>query len=424
MVVVLRRLSLEDYGPFTKLDIELGDITIFVGRNNTGKSTALEAITLLLSSINNFRVITSSIDVLSNLGLRSRYLINLRSNKGVAVVSGDVVSQGMKHSIEVRVIRGINGLGDLRDNAVREIIRSITELTPTSQKILIEAFRRVLRERKDGKDITEAFKEFVDGVISVLSNRVDDVLVNAVFVSTYVDGELLNAALLPLSEVRVSEDIIGKLKELGLSSSEARRLLNIQLGKVISGGRIILTSKKLSVEPIRVQHLSLHPFLIDDLPPDKQTELIDLLRKEVRYFYDYRGGQVILNFDGSRVSVPYALMGDGFKALVRMLGLIVMGVDVTLIDEPEAHLHPGFMEVITKYMVEPRFLDRIQFVMATQSLEFLDYLLRAAEKGGVLGRVKLVRLYLMPNGSIDYEQLSGEEAYEEMDELKSDLRGP
>ncbi len=45
-------------------------------------------------------------------------------------------------------------------------------------------------------------------------------------------------------------------------------------------------------------------------------------------------------------------MGDGFKALVRMLGLIVMGIDVTLIDEPEAHLHPGFMEVITKYMVE------------------------------------------------------------------------
>lgn len=116
-------------------------------------------------------------------------------------------------------------------------------------------------------------------------------------------------------------------------------------------------------------------------------------------------------------------MGDGFKALVRMLGLIVMGIDVTLIDEPEAHLHPGFMEVITKYMVEPRFLDRIQFVMATQSLEFLDYLLRAAEKSGVLGRVRLVRLYLMPNGSIDYEQLSGEEAYEEMDELKSDLRG-
>lgn len=80
--------------------------------------------------------------------------------------------------------------------------------------------------------------------------------------------------------------------------------------------------------------------------------MIDLLRGEVRYFYDYRGGQVILNFDSGKVSVPYALMGDGFRALVRMLGLIVGGVDVAIIDEPETHLHPGFMEVITKYMVE------------------------------------------------------------------------
>lgn len=61
--------------------------------------------------------------------------------------------------------------------------------------------------------------------------------------------------------------------------------------------------------------------------------------------------------------------------------------------------------------------------MATQSLEFLDYLLNAAKEGGVLDRVRLVRLYLMPDGSIDYEQLSGEEAYDERHELESDLRG-
>jgi AAA15 family ATPase/GTPase len=107
-----------------------------------------------------------------------------------------------------------------------------------------------------------------------------------------------------------------------------------------------------------------------------------------------------------------------------MLGLIVMGVDVAVIDEPEAHLHPGFMELIVKYMVEHRFLDRMQFIMATQSLEFLDYLLNAARDRGVLDRVRLIRLYLMPDGSIDYEQLSGEDAYGERHKLESDLRSP
>ncbi len=354
----MRQLLLEDYGPFTRLDIELGDITIFVGRNNTGKSTALEAIELLLSSINDFKVATSNIDVLSNLKSKSRYLINLRSSKGLAIISGDVVDQGVKHSIEVRVTKGINGLGDLRDNVMQEVVKSITELTPRSQEILMEAFRRGLRdrlvhERKDVKNLPDAIKEFVDGVISVFSNHVSDLLMDAIFISTYVDGELLNVALPPLSEVGVSENIINELKGLGLNSFEAKRLVNIQLRKVISESQIIITGKRVKVEPIHIQHSSLYPFLIDDLSPDKQTELIDLLRKEVHYFYDYRGGgQVILDFNGNRVSVPYDLMGDGFKALVRMLSLIIMGIDVALIDEPETHLHPGFMEVITKYIVE------------------------------------------------------------------------
>lgn len=98
MVVILRHLALEDYGPFTKLDIDLGDITIFVGRNNTGKSTALEAVTLLLSLTNDFKISMYRLytDVLFSLGRKANYLVNLRSNSGVVIISGDVVSQGVE----------------------------------------------------------------------------------------------------------------------------------------------------------------------------------------------------------------------------------------------------------------------------------------------------------------------------------------
>ncbi|GAB6948135.1 hypothetical protein JCM16161A_22650 [Vulcanisaeta sp. JCM 16161] len=417
---------LEDYGPFDKLDIELSDITVFVGRNNTGKSTALEATALLLSSVSDFKITTSEsyvVDVLSELESKSNYLINLRSNRKVAVVSGDLISQGSAYRIKVEITKGFEELGNLRSDIMRELTKSLTELTPKSQEILMNAFRRMQSERKDIEDLSGAFKEFIDNVVAVLNDYVNDLLLRIMIVSAYVDDELFSVALLPLSGVEVSEDATSKLKKLGLRSIEAWAILHNQLRKLFSETRIHI-GKRVDVKPVRVQHSSMSSFSIKDLPPDKQTELVDLLRKEVRYFYDYRGGHVILSFGDNRVSVPYGLMGDGFKALVRMLSLIVMGVDVAVIDEPEAHLHPGFMEVLARYMVEPRFLDRIQFVMATQSLEFLDYLLNAARDKNVLDRVRLVRLYLMPDGSIDYEQLSGEEAYGERRELESDLRGP
>lgn len=42
----------------------------------------------------------------------------------------------------------------------------------------------------------------------------------------------------------------------------------------------------------------------------------------------------------------------------------------------------------------------------------------------MLNRIRLIRLYLLPDGDIDYEQLSGDEAYDERYKLRSDLRGP
>ncbi|MGC8607524.1 MAG: ATP-binding protein [Vulcanisaeta sp.] len=426
MVVFLRHLTVEDYGPFSKLDIDLGDITIFVGRNNTGKSTALEAIVLLLSSIDSSRMT----DVLSKLSYKGRYLINLRSSKETATISGNIYSQGITNRVEVRITSDISKLGEYRNNVIPEIMRLAIELSPRSQEILIEAFRRIQKENRNVKDFSEAFGKFVDEVVTTLSDYVNDLLSSIMLMYVYIDDKLISIASLPLmSEVKFSENIVNRLMRLGLSSIEARRLLNNQLGRILESRVIPINVNKVNMKPINVQYLnaqrlSTYSFPIDTLSPGRQTEFIDLLRSEVRYFYDYRGGHVILNFDGNKVDVPYSLMGDGFKALVRMLGLIVMGVDVAVIDEPEAHLHPGFMELIVKYMVEPRFLDRMQFIMATQSLEFLDYLLNAARDRGVLDRVRLIRLYLMPDGSIDYEQLSGEDAYGERHKLESDLRGP
>ena len=435
MVVTLKHLTLENYGPFTKLDIDLSDITIFVGRNNTGKSTALEAITLLLSSFNE----TDFSEIISRLSEKADYLINLRSDRDIAFVKGNIVGQGVSNNVELRIMRGVDKFGEKRDEVLQSIKESFTELSPRSRDILKTAYNRIVEKevKEGGKIIHSNFDDFINDASAMLNDLLDDLLAIAIFIGTYINGELYRVALLSNVEdvvknsiepvIKRKQSIIIKkslklLERLKLNEIELITLLSSQLDKVRSLDYGVIS--EVNISPIHARSLSLSSFSIDDLPPYQQSELVEMLRNEVNYFYDYRDGQVILNFDNGKVSVPYDLMGDGFKALVEMLSIIVSGVNVAIIDEPENHLHPGFMEVITRYIVEPKFLNKVQFIMATQSLEFLDYLLNAARERNVLDRVRFVRLYLLPNGDIDYEQLSGDEAYEERNELKWDLRGP
>ncbi|MGQ4891705.1 MAG: AAA family ATPase [Candidatus Njordarchaeia archaeon] len=48
-------VSLRNFRGVKDLDIELSDITIFIGSNDSGKSSTLEAIYLILSSFSYFR---------------------------------------------------------------------------------------------------------------------------------------------------------------------------------------------------------------------------------------------------------------------------------------------------------------------------------------------------------------------------------
>ena len=51
-------------------------------------------------------------------------------------------------------------------------------------------------------------------------------------------------------------------------------------------------------------------------------------------------------------------------------------------------------------------------------------LLDSAKQRETLSEVSIIRLYRLPGGEIDYEALSGEEVYDELEDIKGDLRGP
>ncbi|MEZ0319873.1 MAG: AAA family ATPase [Pyrobaculum sp.] len=369
MAVKLIRFGVRRYGPFDELEVELGDVTIFVGRNNTGKSTALEAIALLLSATNKFRDVYGRNLARRIVATRGNYLY--KDGKGPeAQVWGNIGVQ-----LKLNIVKGVENLeGKCRD-----------------------AFLQYIDSVRAEEEATQIDANVVDELIHTLVKKL-------FYMCLYVEG---SPAYLAFMESR------------GMPLAMAER--NLRLLPIL----LKLYAGELAVQPAEVPVVKVGYERAEDpferLKPRDKARLVAMLRRVVPYFCDYRDGHVLL-FDCTK-SVPAWLLGDGFKALVSMLAHVVVGTDVIVVDEPERHMHPGFMEKFVKHIVTYS-THGMQFIAATHSSEFLDNLLEEAQKRDVLDGLRIVRLYLLQRGEIDYEVLTGSEAYEERKEIAADLRGP
>ncbi|MEM1597997.1 MAG: AAA family ATPase [Pyrobaculum sp.] len=368
MVVRLLRFGVRRYGPFDELEVELGDVTIFVGRNNTGKSTALEAIALLLSATNNFRDVYGRNLARRIVATRGNYLY--KDGKGPeAQVWGNVGVQ-----LKLNIVKGVENLDD------------------RCRDVFLQHLYAVTAE----EEATQTDAKTVD-VIHTLVKKL-------FYMCLYVEGSPARLAF-----------IGGR----GAPLAVARR--NPRFVPVLSK----LCAGELAVQPAEIPVVKVGYEKAEDpfkrLKPGDRARLVAMLRREMPHFCDYRGGRVLL-FNCAK-SLPARLLGDGSKALANTLAHVVAGADVVAVDEPVGHMHPSVAEKLARSVVTHS-ADGIQFIVATHSAEFLDSVLEHAERQGALDRLKVVRLYLLHDGEIDYEVLTGQEAYEERKEIAADLRGP
>jgi len=156
----------------------------------------------------------------------------------------------------------------------------------------------------------------------------------------------------------------------------------------------------------------------------KLAEVLDVLKKRIYYFEDIRetDDDLLVLLENLDEPLPLSSMGDGFKTLLQlsfMVPLIKGGI--VLFEEPEASMHPGYLEILAREIVSSS--EYSQIFIATHSLELIEYLLEKAEKSGKIESVKMLRLRRLSDGYIEREICSGKEAAEEMEMIKTDLRG-
>jgi hypothetical protein len=157
----------------------------------------------------------------------------------------------------------------------------------------------------------------------------------------------------------------------------------------------------------------------------REGEAIELLRNYIRWFngFEIVGRELhVKTVDGRRVSV-YDL-SDGHR-VAAFLGVLYAGSEkesVFLIDTPEAFMHPDGLPLVADLLVRLASMGS-QVVVATQSLEFLEQLLRKAKDYGVLEDTIVKQLHLSEKGVVEpSSQWSGHTALESMEELGADLR--
>ncbi len=120
--------------------------------------------------------------------------------------------------------------------------------------------------------------------------------------------------------------------------------------------------------------------------------------------------------------MPVNVIGDGAKLLLlSSLISVLPGVELLLMEEPESHMHPGYLRALARLMVEAAKAGRQLFV-STHSLELIEHLLEEVEVAGLVDVLRVIRMY-WSDDLLEAELLSYHEVRERVEELGEDLRG-
>jgi len=401
---LVREIYIKDYRCVDEARIQLSRLNILVGRNNTGKTSIVEALTLALTAPHGYKDLLG-INVLEEILRRRgdpRYLVR---------VGGDYANVQLKlDSSEVSL----------------HIVNSYEGVSKIGRKDLAEEFNRILYKETEKiySDKVGYLKYMSPTSLRIQMPRYPEIGKRAE--EELEDMETNKEKYL----TNIKEELQRSIKALGISTMGSSVLAGYIAYKNRWGVRLSIhtydTVKPSIVGDTYVRRFDARKLLrwFEKNRVDQLIQFMYKLRETIPYLEDYRRGYFIFKEGrgNARKIIPIDAVGEGVKSLIELMLPIHVGTKYIVIEEPEAHMHPGYMQAYVHELARALRSGGSQFFITTHSSEFIDILLRELRENGLLGELGVIRLYRYGEG-IDYETLSGEEAYEEREVVKGDLRG-
>jgi len=121
--------------------------------------------------------------------------------------------------------------------------------------------------------------------------------------------------------------------------------------------------------------------------------------------------------------IPYEYYGDGLKVLLNTIyHLIKAKGRILLIEEPENHLHPGYLKIFIEVLFEYSKRYNIQIFMTSHSYDLIKELIDQSKNKKREKEVLISRL-VASKEKIDKFDYTTSQASKIIHELNMDLRG-
>jgi len=413
---IIKDMKISNYKGFEDFQFPCGSVNVLIGPNNTGKSSVLESVFMSISSLNHFEDVleTGLSDILKMEDEDLKYFINQGKKNSIVeielfdtnILSLEILysKEGYPQEVANDFINFINKVSteaalNLNYNIpprMRLVTREISELSKN-----LEFLEKTMRKEDSLKKL-EFEKE---NVLKIMAHKLD------ALIEEYRNNMIKSEKLFLIS--KLNHNLIAMHVTMDEYIEEIPVLLDQKLSYKIP---LIINNPKINYDIS-----NLYKQLVKT---KKLRGVLDRLRNRNRDFQEIYEveGKYFVSLENLNESIPLSFMGDGFKALLKLSFMASLAKNgIILFEEPETSMHPAYMDILAREIIFNS--DDAQFFITTHSLELLERILEKAEKLGKLEFVKILKLRKLPDGYIEREFLSGKEAKEEMDSIKTDLRG-
>ena len=402
----IKNVEIIGYKGISDLKFNPKKLNILVGKNNTGKTSVLQAIDLLF---NNSHIMSKNMESYFNIYSKKPITISANTDKKNKKTI-------IREASEVEIVNEF--VSDLINNFLRaisdkEIIKSKLFIKEELEKIVI-------------KEIDDKFRKFLLKNSLVLKNEEDKEFFY--YDLPLQDDEKIESLIKSL--VKYIQQILDNKKELDL---RLRPIYYLTMRYMIQDKRVKIHDKEIIFSYDLLKNLEDEDIFSKRKPEDSERlHKIELIIKENNLISNLES----LDFDNVLFSTQdgikghsFNFLGDGFKSIIGLLWNFLDAKEnsIILLDEPESHMHPGYIEQLIKFIIDFSKKSNIQFFITTHSSDVLEIILSENLAEDEISYVKkelnILKMDKIKNSITLAESLDYNTAKETKEDLLLDLRG-